>query len=131
MIALDTNVLVRFFTQDDPVQCRQTDEVMRSLSSSNPAWIGLAVLIELEWTLSRTYKVEHASVLRALEDLLDRPEFRIEQIDTVMEALRAFRNGKAEFADCVIAASARSAGCSRTFTFDRIAARDAGMELIE
>jgi len=37
---------------------------------------------------------------------------------------------KADFADCLIAASARAARCSRTLTFDRIAARDAGMKLI-
>jgi predicted nucleic-acid-binding protein len=48
----------------------------------------------------------------------------------VANAVQRFRWGKAEFADCLIAASAQTAGCSRTLTFDRIAARDAGMELI-
>jgi predicted nucleic-acid-binding protein len=44
--------------------------------------------------------------------------------------LNLYRNTRADFADCLIAASAKAAGCSRTVTFDRIAARDAGMELI-
>lgn len=129
MIALDTNVLVRFITQDDPVQCTQADEIMRSLSAANPAWIGVGVLLELAWTLARIYKVEQAGIVRALEDLVDRQEFRIEEVDTVMDAIRVLRMGKAEFADCFIAASARAAGCAGTLTFDRIAARDAGMEL--
>jgi predicted nucleic-acid-binding protein len=130
MIGLDTNLLVRFITQDDPGQCRQTDEVMRSLSGADPAWISLPVLLELVWTLARTYKVERQSIVRILDGLLDRREFRIEQLDTVDEALRFFRKGKADFADCLIAASARAAGCSKTVTFDRVAARDAGMELL-
>ena len=45
--------------------------------------------------------------------------------------MQFYRSGNTEFSDCLIAASARAAGCSRTVTFDRIAARDAGMELVE
>jgi predicted nucleic-acid-binding protein len=54
----------------------------------------------------------------------------VEQAATLANAVDQFRSGKADFADCLIAASARAAGCSRTVTFDHIAARDAGMELI-
>ncbi len=130
MIGFDTNVLVRFFTQDDPAQCRQTDEIMRSLSAANPAWVSLAALLELVWALARIYGMRHAGIVRILDDLVDRQEFKIEHLETVYAALRIFRNGKAEFADCLIAASAKAAGCSKTVTFDYIAARDAGMELI-
>jgi len=130
MIGFDTNLLVRFFTQDDPAQCRQTDEIMRSLSAADPAWVSLAVLLELVWVLTWIYRVDRPGIVRVLDDLIDRREFTIEQLDTVQEALRLFRKGKAEFADCMIAASARAAGCTKTVTFDRIAARDAGMELI-
>jgi predicted nucleic-acid-binding protein len=130
MIGLDTNLLVRFVTQDDPIQCRQTDEIMRSLSTANQAWISLAVLLELAWTLARVYRIDRPQIIRILDGLIDRQEFRIEQFDTVHEAVRLFRKGRAEFADCLIAASARAAGCSKTVTFDRVAARDTGMELI-
>ncbi len=49
---------------------------------------------------------------------------------TVAQAVERFRTTQADFADCLIAASARAAGCGRVVTFDRIAARDAGMELL-
>lgn len=130
MIAFDTNVLVRFFAQDDPAQCRRADELMQSLSLANPAWVSLSVLLELVWVLTNNYRVGKQEMVRILEDILDREEFKIEQIDTVHAALRWFRNGKADFADCLISASAKAAGCARTVTFDRIAARDGGMELI-
>jgi predicted nucleic-acid-binding protein len=54
----------------------------------------------------------------------------VEQADTLEEALRHYRSTKADFADCLIAASARAAGCSKTVTFDQVAARDAGTELL-
>ena len=130
MIGLDTNLLVRFITQDDPVQCEQTDEVMRTLTAASPAWISLAVLLELVWTLGRIYRIDKHEIVQILDRLLDRQEFRIEQLDTVHEALTLFRRGKAQFADCLISASARAAGCSKTVTFDQVAARDAGMELL-
>ena len=54
----------------------------------------------------------------------------VEQAEIIEKALQRYRRGRADFADCLIAASAKAAGCSRTVTFDRIASRDAGMELI-
>jgi predicted nucleic-acid-binding protein len=54
----------------------------------------------------------------------------VEQDLIVATAVQQFRATRADFADCLISASARAAGCTRTVTFDRIAARDAGMELI-
>lgn len=130
MIAFDTNVLVRFFAQDDPAQCRRADEFMRSLSRANPAWVSLPVLLELVWVLTSSYRLGRPEMIRILDGLLDREEFRIEQIDTVHDALARYRKGKADFGDCLIAASARAAGCARTVTLDRVAARDAGMEPI-
>ena len=47
------------------------------------------------------------------------------------DALSIIAKSNADFADCLIAVSARAAGCRKTVTFDKIAARDAGMELIE
>jgi predicted nucleic-acid-binding protein len=55
----------------------------------------------------------------------------VENAETVRGALQLYRSRNIDFSDCMIASSARAAGCSRTVTFDRIAARDAGMELVE
>ena len=56
MIGLDTNVLVRYLTQDDPVQSAQANAfVERQLSSAEPGIIGHGVLCEVGWVLSRAY----------------------------------------------------------------------------
>jgi predicted nucleic-acid-binding protein len=128
MIGLDTNVLIRYFVKDDPKQSRLVSSFINGLSE--PAWLGQIVVAELVWALTRTYRMNHDTLVRILDTLLSGSNIVIEQEDTFREALDLFRNSKADFADCLIAASARAAGCSKTVTFDRIAARDAGMELL-
>lgn len=130
MIALDTNVLVRFFAQDDPAQSRKSEEILSALTAAEPAWVGLVVLMELVWALTHIYEAGKQRTVHVLDHLLTRQELVIERAETVHEAVRLFRAGKADFDDCLIAASARAAGCSKTLTFDPIAARDAGMEWI-
>jgi predicted nucleic-acid-binding protein len=127
---LDTNILARFFLQDDPLQSPKADKIMGSLTLEEKGWVGVATILELIWILSRKNRIDHSGITAILNQLLARVEIEVEQSITVMTAVQQFRNGKADFADCLIAASAKAAGCSRTVTFDRIAARDAGMELI-
>ncbi len=130
MTGLDTNGLVRFLAQDDPQQSPEATEIMRSLTSDSPGWVGLTVLVELVWVLGSNDRYDRATIIRTIDQLLLLEELAIEHADSVRAALRLFRNGKADFADCLIAVSAEAAGCSRTVTFYRKAARDAGMELI-
>jgi predicted nucleic-acid-binding protein len=75
-------------------------------------------------------KLDRKAIATMLSSLLVVDSLVVEQADVLEEALRRYRNTKADFADCLIAASARAAGCSRIVTFDQIAARDAGMELL-
>ena len=130
MIGLDTNVLVRFFAQDDPLQSPKADEVMGSLTVEDPGWVGVAAILELVWVLGSKSHFDRKIIAKTLDQLLSREEIVIEQFETVQNALQLFRKGGADFADCLIASSARAGGCKRTVTFDRIAARDTGMELL-
>ena len=130
MIGLDTNVLLRYFGQDDARQSPKADAIFDSLTADDPGWVGLAALLELVWVMTSRKGAGRVIVADTLDQLLAMESMAVEQASTVANAVRRFRSGKAEFADCLIAASAQSAGCSRTLTFDRIAARNAGMELI-
>jgi predicted nucleic-acid-binding protein len=130
VIALDTNVLVRFFAKDDPHQSQAARAFLGSLTSDQPGWIGVATILELVWVMSSQFRVGRAGIEEMLDRLLSREEIRIEQSETLEGSLQLFRSGRADFADCLIACSARAAGCTKTVTFDRIAARDAGMELL-
>lgn len=130
MTGLDTNVLVRYFVKDDPLQTQAAEGLLDSLSPEEPGWLGLIVLVELVWALRFMYRFQRDGIARIVESLLRSLDVVVDQENVVHQALSLYRNSKADFADCLIAASARAAGCSKTVTFDRIAARDAGMELL-
>jgi predicted nucleic-acid-binding protein len=131
VIGLDTNILARFLLQDDRLQSPKADAIMGSLTVEDPGWVGVATLLELVWVLGSKNRFDRMAIASALDQILSREEIAIEQPDCVQNALLLFRKGNADFADCLIASSAKAAGCSRTVTFDRIAARATGMQPIE
>jgi predicted nucleic-acid-binding protein len=131
VIGIDTNVLVRYFVKDHRAQAAAAARLMDRLSPAEPGWIGLTVLVEMAWTLRRIYKSDRSVITATIEKLLDSRELIIERSDDARRAIFLYRATRADFADCLIAVSAQAAGCRRVATFDILAARDLGMELIE
>jgi len=127
---IDTNVLLRFILKDDPIQTPQARALFQSLSSENPGWISLASVLEIVWVLSSRKNMDRVTVSQTISDLLFLDALIVEQADVVASAIEFFNSSRADFADCLILASVRVAGCSRTVTFDQVAARDLGMELL-
>jgi len=130
VIGLDTNILVRFFAQDDPLQSPKAKAIMSSLTIGEPGWIGVASILELVWVMTSQKRLDRRGITAVLSQLITREEIVIEQVSIVQSALQLYRKVNADFADCLIASSAKAAGCSRTVTFDRRAARDTGMQLL-
>jgi predicted nucleic-acid-binding protein len=130
MIGLDTNVLVRYIMQDDAKQAPQATRLVESLSAEAPGFLPLVAVVELAWVLSSAYDLDRAQLVEAFEGVLRTKELVIERAEVVWKALRAFQSVNADFADCLIAHSAASAGCEKTMTFDRGAAKSAGMTLL-
>jgi len=130
VIALDTNVLVRFLVQDDADQARIAGDIFDQLTDAEPGFVSREVLIELVWVLERAYGYGRAHVAGALDGLLSSTEVRIEAGDDVGSALDLYRNDGFGFADLMIAAAARRAGAAELVTFDRKAARLPGVRLL-
>ena len=127
MTGLDTNVLVRYIMQDDAKQSALATRLVESLSAESPGFVALVSVVELGWVLASAYDLDRAQLAEALEGLLRTQEIVVEQAETVWKALRVFRASNADFADCLIERAAAAAGCERTMTFDRAAARGCGM----
>lgn len=130
MIGLDTNVLVRYVAQDDPKQSPAATKLIESLTVEAPGFVSVVSVVELVWVLSGCYGSTKSEICEVLETLLRTKELVVAQADTVWKALRMFREGKADFADCLIERSANEAGCGHTVTFDHSAAKACGMQLI-
>jgi len=130
MTGFDTNVLIRLFTRDDAEQFKLAYKVFQSLTPQEPGWISLANFMEIDWVLRSRYGHARAGVARIFEDLLTSDTVIVEQAMTATHALSLYRKAKADFGECLIVASARAAGCGKVVTFDKVAARDLGMERI-
>lgn len=131
MIGLDTNVLVRYFTEDDPAQARVAARLIeQKLSAESPGHVSCIVLAELAWVLARSYGSPKATIIEIIEGLLASPALVIEQKAAVRQALQAHRGSGGDFADCLIAQVSAAAGCEATLTFDRAAARLPGFRLL-
>ena len=129
MIGLDTNVLVRYIMQDDPKQSPKATKLVESLTDEEPGFVALVSVVELVWVLSSSYSLGRGQISQALDALLRSRQLVIDQAEHVMRALRAFGQGNADFADCLIERTAHAAGCERTMTFDMAASKTAGMTL--
>lgn len=120
MTGLDTNVLVRFLTEDDPVQARRAAALIRTaIGRGQRCFVGAIVLCEMTWVLRGAYGVGKTDLLLTLDRLLATAQFVIGDKDLIRAAVEAYRAGQADFADCVIGAAHADAGCDVTVTFDR------------
>lgn len=119
---IDTNVLVRFLTRDDPSQARIASKLIRQ-----GARIQMIALVETEWVLRKAYGWKKSTVAKAFETLLRYANIVVEERDRVSEALAHWRvSPQADFADCMLVA-----GAERTFaTFDQGLATLPGVRLL-
>lgn len=131
MIGIDTNVLVRYVAQDDAAQSPKATRLIESLTPAAPGYVSLVAILELVWVLTGCYSCERRNVAEVLETLLRTKELVVAEADVVWRAVRLFKSSQADFADCVIERLGNAKGCAYTATFDRGAARDCGMVLIE
>lgn len=131
MKGLATNVLVRYLTQDDPKQSARADAFIHTVVARNErCFVSTVVLCELTWVLRYAYKVSKADLLMTLEKLLNTNQFEIGDRDHVHHAVGAYRTGRADFADYLIGALARDAGCDVTASFDRRLRGDTAFQLL-
>jgi predicted nucleic-acid-binding protein len=130
VIGLDTNILVRYLTQDDPVQSKKATEIMeRRLSLQEPGFVSVVAMVETVGVLERAYGFSREEIAGAVERMLQTDELVVENEFEVFTAIVAMKEGRGAFADAVIAALGAKAGCLRTLTFDKKALRIAGFEL--
>jgi len=128
MIGLDTNVLVRYVTQDDPLQSPKASALIESLTTLSPGFVSLVSVVELVWVLQSCYQCLKQEVVTVLETLLRTREITIEHAEIIWQALRRFSANKADFADCLIERCGHAAGCEYTATFDIETAKAPGMK---
>ena len=123
MIAVDTNVLARFITRDDPVQANRA----RRLIEAGPVFVAKTVLLELEWVLRGAYGMDRPTILKAMRGVLGLPGLTVEDESNVARAIEWYEAGL-DFADAFHLASS---GRQRAFaTFDQSLRKRAGRAVV-
>jgi predicted nucleic-acid-binding protein len=131
MIGLDTNVLVRFITQDDAVQSRAATRLIeRRLTPENPGHVNVVAMAETAWVLQRVYGLSDKGLAATIERILQIDVLEVENEQQVFAAMLAVKTGRGSFADALIGGLDANAGCFKTLTFDRKASRLPGFELL-
>jgi predicted nucleic-acid-binding protein len=130
MIGLDTNILVRYLTQDDPIQSAKAREIIeRRLTDENPGFVSIVAMVETVWVLERAYGLATHEIAGTVERMLQTDVLVVENEQEVFTAMIALKEGQGSFADALIAALVTRMSCSCTLTFDRKALRLPGFEL--
>ena len=120
MIALDTNVLVRFLVEDDEAQSAAAAALMEeTLSREEGLFVSDIVMCETFWVLGTSYRVRKPAIVTVLRDLLRAKQLVFAAPDSLSRALAAYASGRGDFSDYLIREHARAAGFDTVATFDR------------
>ena len=130
MIALDTNVLVRYLVRDDQHQAEAARALLESLTIERPGYVCREVAVELVWVLERAYDFPRDRIATVLEGFVATEGLIIEAADDVARATIRYRSGGAGFSDLMVLAAAKRHGARPLYTFDQKAARLEGVELL-
>jgi len=124
MIGIDTNVLVRLIVADEPRQAAVARNFIRErCSSADPGFVSNVVLAEIAWILATGYGYSRLQIADTIDQIMETVQLQVESSTDIAAALVEYRAGPADFADCLIGQTNRTADCSHTVTFDRKAAK--------
>lgn len=120
MIAIDTNILVRYLTQDDPQQFEIASELIESaLSKGNPIFVSLVVILESIWVLQETYSFDKQKIVNFLHFISSEPGFVLQEKEAILKALKIFTHHHNDFPDLLIGSISEMKNCEVIYTFDK------------
>ena len=119
-----------YFVQNDPVQSRLATRLIEARSADDPGFVSIVTLAEITWVLTTACSASRDEIGKVVENLLQTQTLVVQLSEIAWKALAASRKGVADYADCLIERLGAADGCDATYTFDKVAARDAGRQLL-
>ena len=126
MIAVDTNILVRFFVKDDPEQAEKVYRLFKNAEiKKDKIHVPVLVLMELLWVLDSVYEVPREDILNAIDQLTLMPVFEVEHLPAVQMFIRNAKTNHYDLSDLLIAYVSQTNHCDALLTFDKKSSRHA------
>jgi len=130
VVAFDTNVVVRLLLRDDAAQGKKAEQTFLRHARGDGVFLAVVVLVETVWVLAYTYALDREAIHEHLRSLIRTRGVVVEEADLIQDALDAYAKGAADFADYVILATTRRAGCRALLTFDRRLGKERGVSAV-
>jgi len=119
MIGIDTNILVRYLTQDDEKQSAISTQIINTYENNiESLFISNVVLCELIWVLERGYKYSKKEIINVTRGILSTIEFAFEYHEVLLLSLSDYEKCNADFSDILLGKINHLYGCEYTITFD-------------
>ena len=120
MIAIDTNLIVRFLLADDAAQTKKVESFFGKQQGASWGYINNIVICELFWILKTVYRLSREQIANMIENLLKTSDLQFQDEELCSFALTDYRNGQ-DFADSLIGHINIKSQCTTTYTLDRLA----------
>ncbi len=130
VLAVDTNVLLRYFVDDIPAQAKAAVSLIDSLTPEMPGFVGREVALEVVWVLERSYDFSRSRIVNAMLNLMEKDGLIVENAQDVAYAFHQYSQSNDDFSDLMILAAAKRMGARPLYTFDRKLARMEGATLL-
>jgi len=125
-VVIDTNLLVRYLTDDEPQKAKAVDALLNSAAKGElKILIPSIVIAELVWVLESFYKMMAEDIAGLVEAILNTPGVDTQDKSVIKTALKLYRSKRIDFIDAWIIEFAKAKGAKRIYTFDRKHFRDA------
>lgn len=132
MIAIDTNVLIRFLIKDDKDQAQKAKQLLSEQEKKDGnILISNIVLLEVIWVLKSGYNVPKPEIINTLKKILSNNLFQFENRQLILETIQKYENNEGDFADYFIGNISKQHNASPTYTFDKEASKDNLFELLK
>ena len=117
---VDTNLFIRYLTNDDPVLADRVEKLLDEASSGNLALISTElVMAETVWVLESSYNLTHIQITPLLRSILATPGLEIINGDIVSGALVLYEQKNIDFVDAYIAVLMEKRGIKEIYSYDR------------
>ena len=124
-------MLVRYIAQDDEEQAQAATEfIEKHCAAGGKLFINHIVLCELVWVFKKCYKLSKLKTVSILERIVNTSQFAVENPQIIRLALNDYKSGSADFSDYVVGRTNQHCRCGKTVTFDRLAGKAEGFELL-
>jgi predicted nucleic-acid-binding protein len=125
-VVIDTNLLVRYLTDDEPQKAKAVDALLNSAGKGEiKILIPSIVIAELVWVLESFYEMIADDITGLVEAILNTPGVDTQDKSVIKGALKLYRSKKIDLIDAWIIEFTKAKGAKRIYTFDKKHFRDA------